>query len=147
MVLMDEKREGKKHITLIEDEPILSQLILLELNKEGYSVDVYANGLEGLDALKKNTPDLLLLDIMLPGLNGFQILEELAAAKMIPALPVVVISNSGQPVEVSRAKRLGVRDYIIKADLGPRDVLEKVREILGLSQADNAASAEGATQR
>jgi len=131
---MDTESRAPKRITLIEDEQILSNLIALELKRAGYAVDVYANGQEGLDALKNSPPDLVLLDIMLPGLNGFQILENLFTAKITPGLPVVIISNSGQPVEISRAERLGVRDYIVKVDLGPRDVLEKVNQILNFGK-------------
>lgn len=120
----------KPRIVLVEDEEILSNLIALKLEDAGYDVASARDGREGLGLITQTKPDLVLLDIMLPTLNGFDILEELNRQHLLPALPVVIISNSGQPVEIERAKKLGVRDYLIKLNFSPQEVLEKVKLVL-----------------
>ena len=122
--------DKKYRIVLVEDEDILSNLLAQKLEDAGYAVEIARDGEQGLQAILNNRPDLVLLDMMLPKLNGFSILEQLAEKKMLPDLPVVVISNSGQPVEIERAQKLGIRDYLVKLNFDPDEVLEKVKYIL-----------------
>lgn len=68
--------------------------------------------------------------MLLPSLNGFSVLEKLAVEKLLPGLPVIIISNSGQPIEVERAKELGVRDYLIKVNFDPKELLTKINRVL-----------------
>lgn len=122
--------EKKKHIVLIEDEETLANIMRLKLQKAGYEVSVEGDGDKAIDLITSQKPDLVLLDILLPGKNGFDILEGLHEAGMLPALPVIVISNSGQPVELNKILSFGVRDYLIKINFSPQEVLEKVRQVL-----------------
>lgn len=122
--------EKKKHIVLIEDEETLANIMRLKLEKAGYKVSVEGDGDKVIDLITLQKPDLVLLDILLPGKNGFDILEGLHEAGMLPALPVIVISNSGQPVELNKILSFGVRDYLIKINFSPQEVLEKVRQVL-----------------
>ena len=117
----------KKRIVLIEDEETLSSLIERKLKGAGYQVYPVADGKKGLALIKTLMPDLVLLDIMLPSMSGLTILEALAKEKIIPMLPVIVISNSGQPLEAKEVLRLGARDYLIKVNLSPEEVLVKVK--------------------
>ncbi len=126
----DASGDTKKHIVLVEDETMLSNLIEAKLVENGYAVKVARDGKEGLTLIHAEKPDLVLLDLLLPGLNGFKILETLSEEKLLPELAVVVISNSGQQVEVERALKLGVRDYLIKINFTPHEVLEKVEQVL-----------------
>ncbi len=119
-------KKKKKYIILLEDEPTMANLIDLELKKFGYRVKAISNGKEGLAAIQKSKPDLVLLDMVLPGLRGFAILDALHKGGALPGLPVIIISNSGQPVEIERALKLGVRDYLIKVNFTPQEVVEKV---------------------
>lgn len=119
----------RKKILVIEDERSLLAAIKSKLAIKGYAVIAAEDGEEGLNLIKKEKPDLVLLDIMLPKKDGFEVLEDLK--KENNKTPVVIISNSGQPVEVNRALELGVKDYLIKADFRPSDVLEKVEAVIG----------------
>jgi DNA-binding response OmpR family regulator len=127
----------KKRIVLVEDEPTLLNLIESGLRKEGYEVKSAKNGTKGLQLIREAKPDLVLLDIMLPGLKGFEILEKLYKEDhMLPALPVIIISNTGDSIEVERASKMGVRDYLIKVNFNPDEVIEKVKNVFK-AEADN----------
>jgi len=119
----------EKRILLIEDEEIIVNLLTRKLEAEGYFVEVARDGALGLQLIRKKKPDLVLLDILLPKMNGFGILETLHKEKILPELPVIIISNSGQPIEVERALKLGVRDYFMKTNFDPDKVLAKVKLI------------------
>ncbi|MBI4022112.1 MAG: response regulator [Candidatus Andersenbacteria bacterium] len=117
-------------VALIEDEPALANIIEGKLRTAGFRVAVAASGPEGLALVRAQRPDLMLLDMLLPGKGGMAILEKLQQEGILPQLPVVIISNSGQPVEIERAKALGVRDYLIKVDLNPDEVVDIVNKNL-----------------
>lgn len=135
-------KEQKKKILVIEDEKPLLMAIKSKLELEGYDVVFAEDGEKGAELIRSEKPDLLLLDILLPKKDGFEILEGLEKDKI--KLPIIIISNSGQPVEIERAKRLGVRDFLIKADFSPAEVLEKVEEIIpsGASKKDKMPDEE-----
>ncbi len=99
-----------------------------KLEHEDYEVLSAVDGEEGFKMIKKEKPDLVLLDIILPKLDGFEILKRVRDEKI--AVPIIVVSNSGQPVEVDKALELGAKDYLVKAEFNPSDVLEKVRKVL-----------------
>ncbi|MDP3769380.1 MAG: response regulator [Candidatus Sungbacteria bacterium] len=121
----------KKLIVLIEDEEVMVNLLVSKLEKAGYMVKTALDGMSGLELVRSEKPDLVLLDMMLPRLSGFGILEKLNEDKIIPELPVIVISNSGQPVEIDRALKLGVRDYLIKVNFDPNELMSKVGRLFG----------------
>lgn len=123
----------KKKILLIEDEKLLSELLRKKLEKEEYEVETAANGEEGLEILKKldPKPDLILLDIIMPKMGGFEVMEEIRKDEKLREIPVIIISNSGQPVELDRAKKLGAKDWLIKTEFDPNEVIEKVKKQIG----------------
>ena len=121
-------------VVLVEDEEILANLLAQKLETSGYQVKIAHNGEEGYDMILSEKPRLVLLDMMLPKLNGFGVLERLHDEGVLPDMPVVVISNSGQPVEIERAQKLGIRDYLVKLNFDPDEVLEKVRAISPLDK-------------
>lgn len=125
---------NKKVIVIVEDEEVMVNLLTNKLKAAGYEVKAALDGVAGLDLIRAARPDMVLLDMMLPRLSGFGVLEKLAEEKIIPDLPVVVISNSGQPIEVDRALKLGVRDYLIKVNFDPNEVVSKVNVIFGSEQ-------------
>ncbi|MFH0987454.1 MAG: response regulator [Patescibacteria group bacterium] len=120
-----------KDILLIEDEEILANLLVKRLKEEGYNISLAKNGEEGLVRIKDEKPDLILLDIVMPKKGGFEVLEEMQKNPEMKNIPVVVISNSGQPVEISRALELGVKDYLIKTQFNPEEVIKKVKKQIG----------------
>lgn len=117
-------------VFLIEDERILAEELRRRLLHIGYRVEVAYDGDAGLAMVRKAPPDLLLLDIMLPKKNGFEILQEMHDDTDLRKVPVVIISNSGQPVEIDRALALGARDYLVKANFEVEEVIEKVQRIV-----------------
>lgn len=135
---MTKGQSGKKVIVLIEDDQILVDLLAKKLEKAGYAVKTAEDGIAGLDLVRQEKPELALLDMMLPKLNGFGVLEKMAEEKILPDLPVVIISNSGQPIEIERAKKLGVRDFLIKVNFDPNEVLDIVNLILKPESAVNS---------
>jgi len=144
---METNKNDKKLIILIEDEEILSKLLIQKLEKAGYEVKSALDGESGLALIIENKPDLVLLDMMLPKLNGFGILEKLVEQKVLPDLSVIIISNSGQPIEIERAQKMGVRDYLIKVNFNPEEVLSKVNTVLSSesqSLANPFAESDGA---
>ncbi len=115
-----------KKIIIVEDEEILRNLLHKKLLAEGYSVDVAENGEVGLQKIRENRPDLILLDIVMPKMGGFEMLEEMQKDESISGIPVIVVSNSGQPVEIDRAQKLGARDWLVKTEFDPQEVIDKV---------------------
>jgi len=119
-----------KKILLVEDDQTLSSLIKIKLEKEGYELVTSADGAGASALAAKEAPDLILLDFELPHKNGLEVLEEIRNNPGGQSMPVVVISNSGSPVEVFRFQKLGVKDYFIKADLNLDELVKIVRNYL-----------------
>lgn len=117
----------KPRILIIEDDPILGDILRNKMNSEGYEATLCTDGGAGLKAITAHKPDLVLLDIVLPTMNGYEILEAKKSDSAIRDIPVIVVSNSGQPVELERTLALGAKDYFIKAQFDPDEILEKVR--------------------
>lgn len=124
-------KEMAKKILLIEDEEIIISLLEKKLLQEGYEVSVARDGEEGLELMKESKPDIVLLDIIMPKLSGFEVMEKMNEDPRLKKIPVVIISNSGQPVEISRARELGAKDWLIKTEFNPQEVLEKVKKQIG----------------
>lgn len=120
-----------KTVVLIEDEEILSELLRVKLKSAGLRVHTARDGISGLELVREIKPDLVLLDMLLPGLTGMRILEKMKEEGLLPAMPVLIISNSGQLVELERALDLGARDYLIKVNFDPQEVLARVMGLLG----------------
>ncbi|MFM2374795.1 MAG: hypothetical protein RLZZ234_790 [Candidatus Parcubacteria bacterium] len=118
------------NIVLLEDDEFLAEVIVRKLSAVGTQIRRYRNGLEGLAAIRQFTPDLVLLDIMMPIMNGYEVLQVMSEEHLIDEVPVMVVSNSGQPVEIDRVLKLGVKDYVVKVDFTPEEVLDKARAIL-----------------
>ncbi len=118
-----------KKILIVEDEEALLRLLSDEIKKHGYEVVEAVDGVEALTKFKKEKPDLLLLEIVMPKKNGFEVLEEIRL-KLKSKVPVIVISNLDQPDDVETGKRLGVTDYIVKSNISIRDLLIKIHQVL-----------------
>ena len=118
-------------ILIVEDEEIVLDLLQRKLTQEGYGVFIAKDGEEGLKKMKEVKPDLILLDIVMPKMGGIEVMEEMGKEPDLKKIPVIIISNSGEPVELDKAKKLGVKDWLIKTEFDPQEVLEKVKEQLG----------------
>lgn len=131
-----------KKILIMEDEKTLQGLLKDKLVASGYEVLAVDDGEAGMQVLQEYNPDLILLDMMMPKMDGFAVLEKMKLDNLTDSFPVIVISNSGQPVEIERALSLGIKDYIIKVDFDPVEVLEKVNNFFKLEQNKNVAISE-----
>jgi len=120
-----------KSIAIIEDEKVLRDVLVQKFTSEGFTVYSAADGAAGLALLREKQPDVVLLDIVMPLLNGYDVLKVLQADKQ-PMPPIIIISNSGQGVEIDKATSLGARDYVVKAQITPEEVVAKVRQVLQL---------------
>lgn len=120
----------------MEDEKILADLLEQKLREIGYDVSVVSDGVSGMEFLKTIKPDLVLLDIIMPEKGGFEVIEEMNTSEdlNLKKIPVIIVSNSGQPVEIDKALALGVRDYLIKTKFDPQEVLDKVKVQLEIPQ-------------
>ncbi len=120
-----------KKILIVEDEEILLNLLQKKLSQEGYDVSVARDGEEGLKLIREIRPDLILLDIVMPKIDGFGVMQEVQKDNELKKIPIVIVSNSGQPVEISQAQKLGARDWLIKTNFEPQEVLVKVIKQIG----------------
>lgn len=117
-------------ILIIEDDDFLSSMYVSKFEKSGFQVEVATDGKEGLEKIKKGRPDLVLLDIVLPRLDGFEILKKIKEEPELKAIPVILLTNLGQKNEVEKGLSLGADEYIIKAHFTPTAVVAKVKEVL-----------------
>ncbi|OGZ18011.1 MAG: hypothetical protein A2V72_02000 [Candidatus Nealsonbacteria bacterium RBG_13_37_56] len=120
-----------KKILIVEDEEVLINVLKRKLVSEGYDVSTAKNGNEGLIKMKKEKPDLILLDIIMPEKGGFEVMEEMGEDEELKDIPIIIISNSGQPFEIERAEKLGADDWLIKTEFDPQEVLDKVIKQIG----------------
>ena len=121
----------QKRMEIINDSFFMIGLLQRKLTQEGYEVLVARDGEEGLKVMKELKPDLILLDIIMPKIGGLEVMEEMQKDKELKKIPVIIISNSGQPVEIDKAKKLGARDWLIKTEFDPKEVIEKVKKQIG----------------
>ena len=119
-----------KKILIIEDDKFVRELIAQKLTEEGYEALTTIDGEEGMVQIKEKKPDLVLLDLILPGIDGFEVLSRMKADPDLEKIPVVILSNLGQREEVERGLKMGANDYLIKAHFTPREIIEKVNSVL-----------------
>jgi DNA-binding response OmpR family regulator len=119
-----------KRILIVEDDRFLRELIVKKLSNEAYDVLEAVDGEQGLQKTKETKPDLILLDLILPGIDGFEVLTRKKDDPAIASIPVIVLSNLGQKEDVEKGLGLGAVDYLIKAHFTPGEIIEKVRNIL-----------------
>ena len=116
-------------ILIAEDEPFIVESLSFLLKREGYDVQAVDTGSQALAALQASAPDLLLLDIMLPETNGFDVLRRLRATEALSTLPVMVLTAKGQEADRKRMQELGADDFVTKP-FSNRDLLERVASLL-----------------
>ncbi len=117
-------------ILLIEDDTFLAGMYVTKLTMEGFTVALAGDGQEGLSLAKEKIPDLILLDILLPKMNGFDVLKVLKSDASTKKVPVILLTNLGQKSDVVKGLDLGAADYLIKAHFMPSEVVAKIKEVL-----------------
>ena len=119
-----------KTILLVEDDPFLIDIYTTKLKEKGFSVEVAEDGAECLRKIKETLPDLLLLDIVLPSLNGWEILRKIKSDDKLKNLKVVILSNLGEKEEIEKGIKFGVSKYLVKAHYTPSEVVEEIEKII-----------------
>ena len=117
-------------ILVVEDEKILSEMYEDKFSQSGFLAVVANSAEEGLELLKKEKPDLILLDILLPQENGIQFLDKMKDIPELSKIPVIVFSNYDDPETKKKAFDLGARDYLIKTNFTPTEIVEKIKDFL-----------------
>lgn len=117
-------------ILIIEDDKFLRELIVRKLSNENFETVEAVDGEKGIKVVKEAKPDLVLLDLILPGIDGFEVLSKIKEDPVIASVPVIILSNLGQRDDVERGLKLGAVDYLVKAHFTPNEIIEKVKQAL-----------------
>lgn len=128
---MSSKTSRQENVLIVEDDPTLRMSLRATLRSAGYKVEVAATGIEGLEAALGTDPDLVLLDVMLPGMNGFEICQRVRAVKT--TLPILMVTAKGEEEDKVRGLGLGADDYIVKP-FGTRELLARVDAALRVTR-------------
>jgi DNA-binding response OmpR family regulator len=119
-----------KQILLVEDDPFLIDIYTTKLRESGFFVEVATNGEIALRKIKEKKPDLMVLDIVLPQTDGWEVLREIRSQPELKDLKVIILSNLGQKEEVEKGVELGATKYLIKAHYTPTQVVEEIKKAL-----------------
>ena len=117
-------------ILIVEDDKFVRELIVQKLTEEKFEVSSAKDGEEGVKKAESEKPDLILLDLILPGIDGFEVLSRIRKNPETEKISVIVLSNLDEKGDVDRGVKLGANDYLIKAHFTPKEIVEKVRSIL-----------------
>jgi len=120
----------KKNILIIEDDEFFRELLRKKLLTIGFSIIEAANGEEGIDLTKQKKPDLIILDLLLPNIDGFEVLSKVKADTNTSSIPVIIVSNLGQQEDVERGLKLGASDYMIKSQFDIDSIVTKIKGVL-----------------
>jgi len=123
---------SNKKILVIEDEATLQKALNEVLSREGYEVVSSLDGLRGLELAQKENPDLILLDIILPKMDGFEVLKRIKEDDKISQIPVIILTNLSDINDIQKALDLGATTYLVKADFHIEDVLKKIEKVLDI---------------
>lgn len=121
---------AKQKILIVEDDGFLASIYAQKLEVEGFDVAFATNGEDGLKLAEKDHPALILLDLLMPKMDGFEFLEKAKADAGLKSIPVLVLTNLGQREDVERCLKLGAAGYVIKAHSLPQETVKRVKEIL-----------------
>jgi DNA-binding response OmpR family regulator len=119
----------KATVLIIDDSSVNNLLLENILDAEGYQVMVSFNGKEAFEMMEKEKPDLILLDIMMPGMNGFNVLKEIKSTKSIQDIPIIMVSAKSDAVDIEKSLQMGAVDYIVKP-INIKTILDKIQDVL-----------------
>jgi DNA-binding response OmpR family regulator len=121
-------------LLIVEDDAFLQKILVAKFAKEGFAILTASDGKEGLDQIKKERPALVLLDLIMPNMDGFDVLYAVQTDASLKSIPVIVLSNLAQDEDVQRAKDLGALDFLVKGDLAVNELVRKVKETFAKAQ-------------
>ncbi|MBC7943149.1 response regulator [Candidatus Saccharibacteria bacterium] len=118
-------------IAIIEDDPVISQMYRMKFEADGFDVQLANNGKRGVALVAAFSPDLILLDLQMPEMDGVETLTVIRKNESSKNIPVIILTNLGEEESPKEIRSLGIHSYIVKADLTPRQVVQRVKEALG----------------
>ena len=121
-------------VLVIEDDQLMAGLLAEKLAKTDFAVRLAVDGENGLKELEKEVPDIILLDLILPGMSGFEILAKIKEDEKTKAVPVIILSNLGSREEIEKGMKLGAETYLIKANVLIDEVVKKIRDTIAKRQ-------------
>ncbi|HVO28358.1 MAG TPA: response regulator [Candidatus Paceibacterota bacterium] len=119
-----------KSIMIIEDDRFLSSLMKARLEKDGFSVIQAFDGEEAIQLFKQKTPSLIILDLVMPKVTGFEVLQTISIMPQLSKVPVVILSNLAQDSDIEKARQLGAREYFVKVKVSIDDLVGRVKSLL-----------------
>jgi len=122
--------DEKRKILIVEDDSFVLDIYQTKLTQEGFEVIAAANGMEALGKLEKEKPDLILLDIIMPYVDGLEVLKKVRSMDQLKDVPIILLANLSQKEEVDQGMTLGANDYLIKSHFTPSEVLKKINKYL-----------------
>ncbi len=125
--------DKKISVLIVEDEKMLAEMYATKFTMEGFAAETANDGLAGIEAAAKVRPDIILLDVIMPKLDGFATLKQLREDASFAKTPIILLTNLGQDEDIKKGKELGATDYFVKANHTPAEVVLKVKEVLKLS--------------
>jgi DNA-binding response OmpR family regulator len=120
-------------IAIIEDDPVINQMYRMKFEADGFEVQIADNGKRGVEMVEGFAPDIILLDLQMPRMNGAEALEYIRTHEWGKNIPVIILTNLGEEEAPKSLRALGIHSYIVKADLTPRQVVSRVKEALGIA--------------
>ncbi len=132
---MQEPADRKTKILLVEDDAFLVGMYVSKLDREHFQTFVASDGEKGLELARQVKPDVVLLDIILPRMDGFSVLGNLKNDPETKNIPVILLTNMGQEQDMQRGLALGAADYLLKANYMPSEVIDRVKEIVNRTSA------------
>lgn len=126
-----EKTISKK-VFIVDDDPFILDMYVMKFTAAGFALETAIDGKGALEGIKKSQPDIVLLDVIMPIVDGFEVLQKLKQDSATKKIPVVLLTNLGQKEDTEKGFQMGAIDYIVKAHFTPSEVVEKVKQILKL---------------
>lgn len=122
--------DNKKKVMIVEDDVFIRDIYQVKFSQEGFEVIVAEDGIKALEKLKEVTPDIILLDIIMPYMNGIEVLKNIKSNDLLKNIPIIMLTNISEKEKVSEGMELGVQDYLIKSHFTPSEVVHKVNALL-----------------
>lgn len=123
-------KDARPKILIVEDDKFLLKAYKIKFERAGFDIKTAVDGAMGLAMAEKDHPALIILDLMVPMMNGFEFLKKIKEDDRLKGIPVVVLSNLSQEIDKERAMKLGAKDYLIKANYRLEEIVEKVKKCL-----------------
>lgn len=122
--------EEAKKIMIVEDDRFLSFLLKSRLEKDGFVIEQMFDGEEAIQRLKQEVPDLIVLDLIMPKVTGFEVLKTISVTPEISKVPVVIVSNLAQDSDIEKARELGAKEYYVKVKVSIDDLVNRIKALL-----------------